>query len=228
MEETKVDRVVRDLVADHDRLDGFLSKAHVERLLEKRRLTVEEGAEVYRQLDALGISVEDESENPDETEDASVDEVDSVDAGLDGSFERIDVRLRSLSSRLLTAEEEVELGRRMELGRRALREYQGRPRLSPTKCNSLCLSLNPLRNRARYPFTTRAGSGNGLNSLSGGTIGIYDDNLRGSGSRPSFSVSGQFTLLLIMKAASHDKLGMDVRQRHGVAHENNCSCCAEH
>ena len=129
MEEAKVDRVVRDLVADHDRLDGFLSKAHVERLLEKRVLTVEEGAEVYRQLNALGISVEDESENPDETEGPNVDEVDSVDAGVDGSFERLDVRLRSLSSRLLTAEEEVELGRRMELGRRALRELEeGVPR----------------------------------------------------------------------------------------------------
>lgn len=129
MEETKVDRVVRDLVADHDRLDGFLSKAHVDRLLEKRQLTVEEGAEVYRQLNAIGISVEDESENPDEIEGPNVDEVDSVDAGVDGSFERLDVRLRSLSSRPLTAEEEVELGRRMELGRRALRELEeGVPR----------------------------------------------------------------------------------------------------
>jgi len=129
VEETKVDRVVRDLVADHDRLDGFLSKAHVDRLLEKRQLTVEEGAEVYRQLNAIGISVEDESENPDEIEGPNVDEVDSVDAGVDGSFERLDVRLRSLSSRPLTAEEEVELGRRMELGRRALRELEeGVPR----------------------------------------------------------------------------------------------------
>lgn len=124
MEETKVDKVVRDLVADHDRLDGFLSKAHVERLLEKRQLSVEEGAEVHRQLDALGISVEDESEKPDETEGPSVDEADSVDASADGSYEHLDARLRSLSSRLLTAEEEVELGRRMELGRRALRELE--------------------------------------------------------------------------------------------------------
>lgn len=129
MEEDKVDRVVRDLVADHDRLDGFLSKAHVERLLEKRQLTVEEGAEVYRQLDALGISVEDESESPDEAQIANVAEADSVDAGTDGTYERIDVRLRRLSSRLLTAEEEVELGRRMELGRRAQRELEeGVPR----------------------------------------------------------------------------------------------------
>lgn len=126
MEETKVERVVRDLVADYDRLDGFLSKVHVERLLEKRQLTVEEGADVYRQLDALGISVEDECENPDDTEDPSFDE---VDARIDGSFERLDIRLRNLSSKLLTAEEEVELGRRMELGRRALNEIEeGVPR----------------------------------------------------------------------------------------------------
>lgn len=124
VQEIKVDRVVRDLVADHDRLDGFLSKAHVERLLEKRQLSVEECAEVGRQLDALGISVEDEPENPDETEGPGVGGGDFVDAGAAGSYERLDVRLRSLSSGLLTPEEEVELGRRMELGRRAQRELE--------------------------------------------------------------------------------------------------------
>lgn len=124
MEATKVDRVVRDLVSDHDRLDGFLSKAHVERLLEKRQLSVEECAEVHRQLDALGISVEDECESPDEIEGPGVEGSTLVDAGVDGSYERLDVRLRRLSSGLLTAEEEVELGRRMELGRRAQRELE--------------------------------------------------------------------------------------------------------
>ncbi len=125
VEATKVDRLVRDLVADHDRLDGFLSKAHVERLLEKRRLSVEECAEVHRQLDALGISVEDESENSDETEGPGVEAGDIV----DGSYERLGVRLRRMSSGLLTAEEEVELGRRMELARRAQRELEvGVPR----------------------------------------------------------------------------------------------------
>lgn len=129
MEETKVDRVVRDLVADHDRLDGFLSKSHVERLLEKRRLSIEECTEVHRQLDALGISIEDESDNPDEIGVPGVEAGDSVDAGVDGSYERLDARLRSLSSGLLTAEEEIELGRRMELGRRAQRELdEGVPR----------------------------------------------------------------------------------------------------
>jgi RNA polymerase primary sigma factor len=124
VEATKVDRVVRDLVSDHDRLDGFLSKAHVERLLEKRQLSVEECAEVHRQLDALGISVEDECESPDEIEGPGVEGSTLVDAGVDGSYERLDVRLRRLSSGLLTAEEEVELGRRMELGRRAQRELE--------------------------------------------------------------------------------------------------------
>lgn len=124
VEETKIDRVVRDLVADHDRLDGFLSKTHVERLLEKRQLSVEEGAEVYRQLDALGINVEDESENLDETGIASVDGDDFVVADVNGSYERLDFKLLSLSGKLLTADEEAELGRRMELGRRALRELE--------------------------------------------------------------------------------------------------------
>jgi RNA polymerase primary sigma factor len=129
VEEAKVDRVVRDLIADHDRLDGFLSKAHVERLIEKRRLSVEECAEVHRQLVALGISVEDESENPDESEGHRAEWEGSASAGVDGSYERLDVRLRNLSARLLTAEEEVELGRRMELGRRALHEIEeGVPR----------------------------------------------------------------------------------------------------
>lgn len=127
--EDKIGRVVRDLVADHDRLDGFLSKAHVERLLEKRHLSVEEGAEVRLQLDALGISIEDESENPGETDGPTVGEAHSVDTSVDGSYERLDIRLRNLSAGLLIAEEEVELGRRMELGRRAVRELEeGVPR----------------------------------------------------------------------------------------------------
>jgi len=105
VDKVKVDNVVRDLVADHDRLDGFLSEANIERLIEKRGLSVEECSEVRRQLDALGISVENEFETQDEIEISNIDAVYSVDGSLDLS-------LRSLSSRLLTAEEEVELGGR--------------------------------------------------------------------------------------------------------------------
>lgn len=108
MEETKIDKIVRDLVADHDRLDGFLSKTHVERLLEKRQLSIEEGAEVYLQLNALGINVEDESENLNETGIASVDGDDFIVADVNGSYERLDFKLLSLSGKLLTADEEAE------------------------------------------------------------------------------------------------------------------------
>lgn len=129
MDESKLDRVVRDLVADYDRLEGFLSRAHVERLLEKRQLSIEECKEVNRQLDALGISVEDDPEILDQTEESGIEGENTVDADIDGSYETLDFRLRTLSSRLLTAEEEVELGRRMELGRRAKRELEdGVPR----------------------------------------------------------------------------------------------------
>lgn len=124
MEEAKVDKVVRDLVADYDRLDGFLSTGHVERLLEKRQLTVEESTEVHRQLDVLGISVEEESGCPDDIEGPNIDGVGSFDSAAEGSIKHLDARLLSMSSKLLTAEEEVELGRRMTLGRRALREIE--------------------------------------------------------------------------------------------------------
>ncbi len=124
MEETKVDKVVKDLVADHDRMDGYLTAAHVERLLDKRKLSIEEGAEVRRQLEALGITIEEDSQNLDETNSQTISDTDPVDTTADESNERLDIKLQYLSNRLLTAEEEVELGRRMELGRRALREIE--------------------------------------------------------------------------------------------------------
>ncbi len=124
MEETKVDKVVKDLVADHDRMDGYLTAAHVERLLDKRKLSIEEGAEVRRQLEALGITIEEDSQNLDETNSQTISDTDPVDTTVDESNERLDIKLQYLSNRLLTAEEEVELGRRMELGRRALREIE--------------------------------------------------------------------------------------------------------
>lgn len=127
MEETKVDKVVKDLVADHDRMDGYLTAAHVERLLDKRKLSIEEGAEVRRQLEALGITIEEDSQNLDETNSQTISDtypVDAVDTTVGESNDRLDIKLQYLRNRLLTAEEEVELGRRMELGRRALREIE--------------------------------------------------------------------------------------------------------
>lgn len=122
MDGAKIDRVISDLVADHDRTDGYLTTAHVERLIEKRQLSIEETAEVYRQLDALGIGVEDE---PGGIADGIAPDGDTaLEVGTEpgAASNRFDVRLGSTDAKLLTAEEEVEFGRRMELGRRAERE----------------------------------------------------------------------------------------------------------
>jgi len=123
VEASKVDRVVADLVADHDRLDGQLPSQFVERLLEKRGLRVDESADVRRQLGALGIDVGGDIDST-EPDDAVVDPADVIGGGRAVSHAPVSVRLQNLGSKLLTAEEEVELGRRMELGRRALREIE--------------------------------------------------------------------------------------------------------
>jgi RNA polymerase primary sigma factor len=120
VEHAKIDETIRDLIADYDRCDGLLSKAQVERLLEKRKLSVEDCAEVYRQLELLGITPEDESDSKDAINGLNIDG--SVDETHDAVSQRLDIRLRSLSGKLLNAEEEIELGRRMELGRRARQE----------------------------------------------------------------------------------------------------------
>lgn len=124
MDESRVDKVVKDLVADHDRRDGVLSKSQVERLVEKRQLSVEEGAEVYRQLDSLGISLEEEPEEPGDQALAGIGSTESTAGDSSTVPEGLEARLRAMHSKLLTAEEEVELGRRMELGRRARRELE--------------------------------------------------------------------------------------------------------
>ena len=123
VEASKVDRVVADLVADHDRLDGRLPSHFVERLLEKRGLSVEEGADVRRQLEALDIDVGGDVDGT-EADGIAVDPAEIVDHDGEAAPAPIAVRLQSLGSRLLTAQEEIELGRRMELGRRALREIE--------------------------------------------------------------------------------------------------------
>lgn len=121
MDEAKIDRAVADLVADYDRRDSYLTKTHVDILVHKRNLSVEESAEIYAQLGAIGISIEDESigfehEYISETGDALTRE--------ENPNNGIDDRLRRLKTKLLTADEEAELGRRIELGRRAEQELE--------------------------------------------------------------------------------------------------------
>lgn len=125
MDEPKIDRVVKDLVADHDRRDGALSRDHVERLFEKRRLSVDEGAEVYRQLSELGISLEEESSALDDSEIEELDGDDSSATDSEEIHEHLTLNGHIRKTKLLTAEEEVDLGRRIALGRRARHELEG-------------------------------------------------------------------------------------------------------
>lgn len=124
VDEARIAKVVGDLVADYDRRDGYLTKADVERLAVKRQLSIEESAEVNRQLDALGISLEDELHSVESDRIPDIDIVDKVDDEAETIAKRLDVRLQKLNAKLLTANEEVELGRRMELGRRAQSELE--------------------------------------------------------------------------------------------------------
>jgi RNA polymerase primary sigma factor len=124
VDEAKINKVIQDLVADYDRRDGFLSKAQVERLLEKRQLSIGECTEVYRQLETLGISPEEELESSTdaallESDDEEVNDPESI-----GYFNRLDTRLKGLNTKLLSPEEETELGRRIELGHRAQKELE--------------------------------------------------------------------------------------------------------
>ncbi|TCT21222.1 RNA polymerase primary sigma factor [Thiobaca trueperi] len=119
MDESRIDRVVKDLVADHDRRDGSLPKDHVERLFEKRQLSVEEGAEVFRQLSELGISLEEEPESLDDSEIKDFDADAYLPTDREEVHEYLALKWHIRRTKLLTAEEEVDLGRRMALGRRA-------------------------------------------------------------------------------------------------------------
>jgi RNA polymerase primary sigma factor len=120
VDEGKINRSVKDLVADYDRLNGCLSKDRVEKLLGTRQFTIEEIAEVYRQLEVIGISIEDEWGEP---ADASLIDIEAQTINLEPT-ETVDFEtwLKAINSKLLNADEEVECGRRMELGRRAKKE----------------------------------------------------------------------------------------------------------
>jgi RNA polymerase primary sigma factor len=119
VDQVKIDKVVADLVADYDRQDGYLASSNVDRLLEKRQLTIEECADVLRQLEALGITPEDESDDDIAPEIIGEDDLLTTIERSEGHEKLPDFWGKLLSADLLTAEDEVNLGRAMELGRRA-------------------------------------------------------------------------------------------------------------
>lgn len=123
MSDPKVERLVEDLIADHERRDGILPRAHVERLFEKRELSVEQVSSVITQLSDLGISIEEE--NSSNGIDLTLDDDSSPNiTGSTYSSESIEKQLSRVSKKLLSAQDEVDLGRKMELGRRAKTELE--------------------------------------------------------------------------------------------------------
>lgn len=126
METERVERVVSDITADFERMGGALPKSRVERLLEKRELTVDECIQVYRLLEDMEIVLVDEegATNNDATSVTMSKPTPLIDNGDWGGT----MFPRSHEGKLLTAEEEVELFQRVELGRRAQEESdQGIP-----------------------------------------------------------------------------------------------------
>ena len=104
-----VARAVSDLMADFTRQGGRLDLDQVERMIDKRDLSSAAGLAVYSALSENGISI---AEN-DEEETGSEATRPANGRNSDGS-----IFAGALSHRLLTATEEVELGRRIEIARR--------------------------------------------------------------------------------------------------------------
>jgi RNA polymerase primary sigma factor len=117
--EEKVERAIADLVADWERQEGVLRRSQVERMVLKRRLSLDEGVSVFRALDRLGFELE-----------ASPVGSPSVEAATDEELERhrgivTEEFLPSyFSQKLLTPQQEIELGRRIQLGLLAQAELE--------------------------------------------------------------------------------------------------------
>jgi RNA polymerase primary sigma factor len=108
--EEKAERVIAALVADWERQEGVLRRAQVERLILKRHLSVEEGAYVFRRLTQLGI----ELENP-QLLDAFAEGTEKSSGPNRGNHAE-EFLPNYFSQRLLSAQEEIELGRTIQLG----------------------------------------------------------------------------------------------------------------
>jgi RNA polymerase primary sigma factor len=119
MNDSLVTNVFEALAADYERNEGLLTREDVERLLEKRGLTVEECARVYEKLSAADILVGDIN---------SADDFAPPDNELDNPIEAsafldfVTSASSQLKHKLLSKEDEAELGRSLELGRRAKEE----------------------------------------------------------------------------------------------------------
>jgi RNA polymerase primary sigma factor len=112
---TPVDRVLRLLLDDAYRMGGSLARDHVDRVMDRRGLPPEERVEVLARLEDNGFDVA-EADSPEGFEGRPLRAPGESDAYVDALGEYFD-DISSVS--LLTAEEEVVLGRRIRLGAEA-------------------------------------------------------------------------------------------------------------
>lgn len=107
-----VDECVEDAVADRER-QGFLHLSDLQRLIDQHRLDGQQTAAVFTALRDLGVLVDDD--NQDDLPAAVVA------AGTRTGRDTVGLMLRSAGRmKLLTADEEVLLGRRISIGQRIL------------------------------------------------------------------------------------------------------------
>ena len=121
MHREKVEKVVDDLAADFDRQNGRLAKSQVERLIVKRNLSPFELRAVHEELKNRNICLEDD--NPGVVEiDAAEEE--ALESSVSGDALSSVLR-RARSKKLLTAKEEIELGRRIQLALKIRKNTDG-------------------------------------------------------------------------------------------------------
>jgi RNA polymerase primary sigma factor len=106
-----VDRAVTDLVSDHARQGGYLSLDQVERMIDKRDLEGAASLAVYRSLSERGIDIT-EVALPNSRIDRRTNGSERT-TGTNGP-----IFSEALSHSLLSAAEEIELGRRIEHARK--------------------------------------------------------------------------------------------------------------
>jgi RNA polymerase primary sigma factor len=110
MASERATRAITLLIEDHYRQGGYLDRMQVERTLVKRELDPSECLEVYAGLAAEGIEIDaDEVDDSCEEEETGAEDTGLLDTAFLGFFE----------TPLLTADEEIQLGRRIALGRQA-------------------------------------------------------------------------------------------------------------
>ncbi len=116
----KVERAIAALVADWERQEGVLRRPQVERLVTKRRLSVDESVLVFKSLGRLGI----ELENPLDSESPKSDTPTNQASENKFRFTADDFLSSYFEQRLLSTREEIELGRAIQIGALAKAELE--------------------------------------------------------------------------------------------------------